>query len=97
MAEHCPTCGAKHTTSYPARWCRNCGTIRNDGDWFPPAERAAMQAELARLRELVKAAYEEGYNLGGELGVPVDPDWPMSSIGPWERSNAKRALEGVDG
>lgn len=52
------------------------------------AERDALQAEVARLRGLVGAAYQEGFNLGADGLVRTTADLAHD----WKTSRAKAAL-----
>jgi len=69
---HCPTCfGITRLDSENVRWCR-CPTTRD------------KDAEIARLRELVRSAWWEG-NVCGESG--------LNQLDDWSKSNTKKELE----
>lgn len=66
------------------------------GDWLELiGEAERLEAQNARLRELVREAYEEGFDDGGTDAVSL----PYQSTGmdqSWETSAAKAALDAMD-
>lgn len=55
----------------------------------PQGAIAALEAKLAKMEELVKAAYEEGY---ADSGVGISVDFGGERAAAWESSEAKREL-----
>lgn len=56
-----------------------------NGGWVHHHDYAALQAEIQRLRGLVKVAYFEGAAMGAESGYVYPEDW--------DKSDAKKETE----
>jgi transcription elongation factor Elf1 len=92
----CPDCGKNAEISNPKRmamvYCGNCGFSwgKEFGQIVDAlrAELAAANAEIARLRVLVRDAYEEGESNGSSNALE-----PNTCGDYWETSAARAALE----